>query len=154
MTVQTIAPVRKQVTVQAPRTLAFEVFCERMATWWKPTHHIAQEPFTDIVIEPREGGRWFERDAAGNECPWGSILAWEPPARLVLGWQLDQTWAFDPDLVTAVEVRFVEEGPSTTRVELEHRDLERFGSAAAGIREALDSSDGWPGLLRLFANAV
>jgi uncharacterized protein YndB with AHSA1/START domain len=153
MTVQTMAPVRKQVTVQTPQALAFEVFCQRMGSWWNPGHHIAQTPFAEVVIEPREGGRWLERDADGNECVWGSVLSWQPPHRLVLGWQLDQSWAYDPDLVTEVEVRFVEEGPSTTRVELEHRNLDRFGPAATGIRDALDGADGWAGLLRRYAGA-
>ena len=154
MTVETVAPVRKQVTVQAPQALAFEVFCRRMGTWWNPGHHIAQTPFVDLVLEPRAGGRWFERDAAGHECTWGSVLVWEPPNRVVLGWQLDEHWEFDSELVTEVEVRFVEQGPSTTRVELEHRDLERFGQAAPGIRAALEATEGWSGLLTLFADAL
>jgi uncharacterized protein YndB with AHSA1/START domain len=154
MSVETVAPVRKQVTVQAPQELAFEVFCRRMASWWNPSHHLAQTPFVDLVLEPREGGRWFERDAAGNECSWGSVLAWEPPYRVILGWQLDEHWEFDSDLVTEVEIRFVEVGPSTTRVELEHRDLEKFGHAAPGIRASLEASEGWTGLLGLFADSL
>jgi uncharacterized protein YndB with AHSA1/START domain len=154
MTVQTIAPVRKQVTVEVGSERAFEVFTKEMASWWKPGHHIAENPFTDIVIEPVVGGRWVEVDADGRECSWGRVLAWEPPERLVLAWQIDGTWSYDEGLVTEVEVRFVAEGPSTTRVELEHRHLERLGELAQPTREAFDDPDGWAGLLALFAGAT
>ena len=81
MTVQTIEPVRRQITVNASQQTAFEVFTSRMASWWKPGHHIGEKPFVDIVVEPRAGGRWFERDADGAECEWGSVLEWDPPGR-------------------------------------------------------------------------
>jgi uncharacterized protein YndB with AHSA1/START domain len=154
MSVQTIQPVRKQVTVGASQQTAFEVFTTRMASWWKPGHHIAETPYVDLVVEPRDGGRWFERDADGAECDWGEVLAWDPPSRVVLGWHLDAEWEYDPDLVTAVEIRFVAETPDVTRVELEHRDLDRYGSKADEIRTSLDDENGWQGLLRLFAEAL
>jgi uncharacterized protein YndB with AHSA1/START domain len=154
MTVQTIEPVRRQITVNASQQTAFEVFTSRMASWWKPGHHIGGKPFVDIVVEPRAGGRWFERDAEGAECEWGSVLEWEPPGRVVLGWQLDAEWEYDPDLVTEVEIRFVAEQPDVTRVELEHRRLERFGDAAAEVRGALDADEGWSGLLALYEEAL
>ena len=151
MTVQTIAPVRKQISVEVSAERAFEVFTSRMASWWKPGHHIGENPFTDIVLEPHVGGRWAEVDADGRECTWGKVLAWDPPQRVVLAWQLDGTWSYDASLVTEVEVRFVSEGPSTTRVELEHRNLDRFGELAETTRESLDGTEGWSGLLALFA---
>jgi uncharacterized protein YndB with AHSA1/START domain len=150
MTVQTIAPVRRQVTVEASQQTAFEVFTHGMASWWNPRHHIAEKPYVDLVLEARSGGRWFERDADGAECDWGEVLSWEPPARVVLGWHLDADFAYDKDLVTEVEIRFVAETPDVTRVELEHRDLERFGDRAEKVRDSLDSSGGWQGLLDLF----
>lgn len=154
MTVQTIAPVRKQISVEVSAERAFEVFTARMGAWWKPEHHIAEQPFADLVIEPFAGGRWVEVDAEGRSCSWGRVIAWEPPGRLVLAWQIDGTWSYDPELVTEVEVRFVAEGPTTTRVELEHRNLERLGELAGPTRAAFDDDQGWAGLLRLFAAAV
>ena len=154
MNLRTIAPVRKQITVEAPQQRAFDVFTARMGAWWKPDHHLGEQPFADVVIEPHEGGGWFERDAAGTTCTWGRVLAWEPPDRVVLAWQLDARWSYDPDLVTEVEVRFVVEGPTTTRVELEHRGLERMGEGVEEARGALDGPDGWAGLLDLFGSAV
>ena len=125
-----------------------------MAAWWKPGHHIGENPFTDIVVEPFAGGRWAEVDAEGRDCTWGQVLVWEPPDRVVLAWQIDGTWTYDESLVTELEVRFVAQGPTTTRVELEHRNLDRFGELAASTRESLDDADGWSGLLALFAAAA
>ena len=105
-------------------------------------------------MEPREGGGWFERDADGHECPWGRVIVWEPPARVVLAWQLDSSWTYDPELVTELEIRFTAEGPTTTRVELEHRDLTGSATRQAEIRASLDSADGWGGLLALYAGSL
>ena len=106
------------------------------------------------MLEPRQGGRWYEIGVDGTECDWGRVLQWEPPSRLVLAWQIGGTWQFDPTLVTEVEVRFVPETPNRTRVELEHRDLERFGDAQEPIRAAFESPGGWQGLLDAFAQAT
>ncbi len=148
------APVRKSVRVRAPQQRAFDVFTSGMGRWWPKTHHIgAAEPET-LVIEPREGGRWFERGNDGVECDIGKVLVWDPPSRLVLGWQLTADWKFDPDLIMEVEVRFIPEGEVATRVELEHRDLERLGDRADALRQQIDSPSGWGGLLDLFAQAA
>ena len=154
MTVQTIAPVQKAITVNVPQRQAFEVFTSRMGSWWNPAHHIADEPFVDIVVEPRGGGSWHEVDAAGRSCPWGVVLAWEPPSHVIFGWHLDAEWEYDADLTTEVEVRFVEVDPTTTRVELEHRNLDCLGDRAAETRTVLDGAGGWAGLLGLFANVA
>lgn len=90
-----VAPVRKSILVKAPAGRAFEVFARRMGSWWPKSHSIGTSPQADVVIEPRAGGRWYERGADGSECDWGRVLAWEPPARLLLAWQLDATWTFD-----------------------------------------------------------
>ena len=76
-----------------------------MARWWRSEHHIAKTPFVDIVVEPRTGGRWFERDKDGAECEWGKVLLWQPPERLVFAWQITAEWQYDPDFVTELEVR-------------------------------------------------
>jgi uncharacterized protein YndB with AHSA1/START domain len=144
--------VRKTVTVAAPRERAFAVFTEGMTGWWPiATHTIGAVPIDAVVLEPRDGGRWYERGVDGSECDWGHVRAWEPPARIVLVWQLNAGWRFDPAIDTEVEVRFVAEDESTTRVELEHRGLEAFGPATEEMRGAFDSPGGWGGLLATYA---
>jgi uncharacterized protein YndB with AHSA1/START domain len=149
--------VRKTVTVEASQERAFAVFTEDMSSWWMiETHHIGEQVPEAIVIEPRSGGRWFERAPDGVESDWGRVLEWEPPARVLLGWHLNQEWKFDPNPETAteIEVRFVAEGPKKTRVELEHRAFERLGEAAATVRDAVDSPDGWSGLLAQYVEVA
>jgi uncharacterized protein YndB with AHSA1/START domain len=147
--------VRKSVTVNAPIEKAFTVFTQGMPGWWPGTHHLGGDTeLKEAVLEGKEGGRWYEIGVDGSECDWGRVLTWEPPTRLVLAWQIDATWHFDAQLLTEVEVRFVPEGPDRTRVELEHRDLDRFGDAQEQIRAAFDSPGGWPGLLEKFAQAA
>ena len=147
--------VRKSVIVNAPRAIAFEVFTSRMGRWWPmPSHHIGQAECADVVVEPRVGGRWFERGVDGVECPWGDVIAWQPPERVLLAWRLSSQWQFDPALLTEVEVRFVEVDASTTRVELEHRGLEAFGGEAAQMRDTLGSPNGWGGMLDHYASVA
>ncbi len=112
------AVVRKSVRVQAPVERAFSVFVEQMETWWPATHHIGKTPFEAIFVEPRVGGRWYERNAEGRLCDWGTVLAWDPPHRvrllLACGPGHDTPdWKFDPDMAKAseVEIRFSADGP-------------------------------------------
>jgi uncharacterized protein YndB with AHSA1/START domain len=147
--------VRKSVLVNAPQTHAFAVFTEQHGTWWPlTTHHIGANPAQTAIIEPMTGGRWFERSSDGAECIWGRVLVWEPPHRIVLSWDIGADWKYDPRLGTEVEVRFVAEGPATTRVELEHRRLERYGAQAETMQTTFDSEGGWSGILRGFAEAA
>jgi uncharacterized protein YndB with AHSA1/START domain len=156
MTQRTIkpAPVRRNVQVAVPRERAFEVFTAGIGRWWPKTHKIGPADLDSIVIEPREGGRWFERDVDGTECEVGKVLVWDPPARLVLAWQLTPQFKHDPNLITEVEVQFIAESANATRVELEHRNLERFGDGADAMRQKIDAPDGWPGILQLFAQSA
>ncbi len=147
----TPAPVRKSVCVNASVERAFEFFTGAYDRWWPRSRHIGQVPVEEFVLEPFEGGRWYERRVDGSECQWGKVLAWEPPSRLVLAWQLDAQFAYDPGLVTTLELRFVAETANVTRVELEHRDLERLGSEAQRARTKFESPDGWSGVLASFA---
>jgi uncharacterized protein YndB with AHSA1/START domain len=153
MTTITVAPVRRSIRVKANPAKAFDVFTGGITRWWIKSHSINKSPQKEVVIEPRVGGRWYERGEDGSECPWGRVLAWEPPSRLVLAWQIDGRWQFNPDLVTEVEVRFVADG-AETRVELEHRHLDRLGDAAEPSRAAFESPQGWGGLLERFAADV
>jgi uncharacterized protein YndB with AHSA1/START domain len=143
-----IAPVVRSVTVKAAPARAFELFTTHAERWWSADHHIGKQPFAAIVMEPRPGGRWFERDADGVECDWGKVLAWQPPGRVVLAWQLNSQFAYDPDFVTEVELTFEAAEGGRTRVTLEHRDLERFGTDAAKQRALLDG--GWPAIIAAF----
>lgn len=139
------------IVVAAPPERAFAVFVEQHDSWWPREYHIGTTEVDRVVIEPREGGRWFEVGRDGRECDWGRVLAFEPPRRLVLAWQISAGWAYDPELVTEVEVRFVPEGDGRTRVELEHRGLERMGERAAEVRAIFSSPNGWPGIMARYA---
>lgn len=147
--------VRKTLTVKAPQAVAFDVFTSRMDTWWPmATHKIGQAPCAQVVVEPRAGGRWFERGTDGVECDWGRVLTWAPPERVVLAWQLTSRWAFDPTLMTEVEVQFKALDSQTTQVTLEHRGLEAYGTDAQLMRDTLGSPNGWPGMLDHYAEVV
>ncbi len=150
----TPAPVRRAVTVKASQARAFEVFTSRIGAWWPKSHHIGKVEPESLVIEPRVGGRWFERAPDGTECDLGRVLAWDPPARLVLAWQLNPKFQYQADLITEVELRFIPDGAGATRVELEHRNLERFGEGAVAMRDRIDAPRGWPMILDAFAAAA
>lgn len=143
------APVRKSIVVQAPQARAFDVFARRFDTWWPRSHHIAKAEMKEAVIEPKKGGRWYEKGVDGSECDWGTVLAWEPPSRLVLRWMINSKFQPDETVESEVEVRFVAEGEGKTRVELEHRIV---AADAETLRAAVDAPQGWSGLLEIFAN--
>jgi uncharacterized protein YndB with AHSA1/START domain len=143
--------VKHTIEVQAPIERAFAVFTEGFGRWWPATHHIGKADLVDAIIEPRVGGRWYEKTADGGECEWGHVIAWDPPRRVVLAWQLDADWRHDPDLVTEVEVSFEPGGPDRTLVTLEHRHLERMGERAEEVRRSIDSPEGWRGILATYA---
>lgn len=146
------AAIVKTLEVKAPVERAFEVFASRMGEWWHKQHSIAHGTTQkDVIIEPRTGGRWYEVGMDGSEHPWGHVVAYEPPRRLLLAWQLNREFVFDPELVTEVEVRF-EPTDSGTMVHFEHRHLERMGEGAAEELEAMDG--GWGMLLDLFGEAA
>jgi uncharacterized protein YndB with AHSA1/START domain len=144
------APVRKTVTVDASPQVAFRVFTDGFDRWWPRTHSIGESPLKCAVIEPRLGGRWYGKLENGAEAEWGDVLAWHPPARLLLAWRIGADWQYDPNLLTEVEVTFVPEG-AATRVTLEHRLLENMGAAGEGARASFDSDGGWGMLLGRFA---
>jgi uncharacterized protein YndB with AHSA1/START domain len=143
-----IAPIVRSVIVKVEPPRAFELFTSRIQEWWPKNKTIGREPPVAVVLEPRVEGRWFERDAHGQETQWGKVLCWEPPHRLLLAWQIGADWAYHTDLLTEVELSFKAHAPGGTVVTLEHRYLERLGSDAARVREMLDG--GWPTLLGEF----
>jgi uncharacterized protein YndB with AHSA1/START domain len=107
----------------------------------------------ETVFEPRVGGHLYDRGVDGSECRWARVLAYEPPHRVVLSWDISPQWQLESDLekTSEVEVRFIAESLERTRVELEHRNLERHGAGWEGLREGVRSNDGWPLYLRRFA---
>jgi Activator of Hsp90 ATPase homolog 1-like protein len=144
--------VTKTLTVRAGRAHAFTVFTERFFTWWPKAHHIGDADLADAVIEPRVGGRWYERGVDGSECDWGAVLVWEPPGRLVLSWHLQADFDYDPDPARAseIEVRFVAEAPDRTRVEFSHSHLERHDDPER-VRTGVDGPGGWTSILAAYA---
>lgn len=153
MTAPAIDPVVRRIDVRAGRAHCFDVFV-RMGAWWPRTHKIGAAALVDAVLEPRVGGRWYERGEDGSECEWGRVLSWEPPERLVLDWQIGADFRHDPAVHTTVEVTFVAIEPGLTRVELVHRDLEGFGpNALAGVA-AISSEMGWSGILAIWAGVA
>jgi uncharacterized protein YndB with AHSA1/START domain len=155
MSTPTIPAIRGSVTVGVPVEQAFRVFTDSFGSWWPPEYHIGQADMADAVLEPRAGGRWYERGIDGSECDWGKVLAWEPPHRLLVTWQINGQWQYDPDPEHAseIEVRFTADGPGHTMVELEHRLLERLVDGQA-IRDAISGGGGWIAILELFAKAA
>ncbi len=154
MTARNVSPVRKQIVVEAPQERAFRVFTEKLASWWPPEYHIGKAAMKAAVLEPKADGRWYKVGEDGAQCDWGKVLVWEPPSRLVLAWQIDGQWQYNRSLVTEVEVKFIADGPRRTRVELEHRNLDRLGDAADEMARQYDSPTGWSGILERFARVA
>jgi uncharacterized protein YndB with AHSA1/START domain len=148
--------VQTSIGVQAPQPLAFDVFTKDMASWWPPDHHILEGELAEMVLEPREGGRVSDVGVDGSECQWARVLAFEPPSRLVISWDITPQWKIqtDPAKTSEIEVRFIAEGPERTRVELEHRHLDRHGEGWQGMRDAVDSPGGWNRGLKAYAERV
>jgi uncharacterized protein YndB with AHSA1/START domain len=124
-----------------------------MSRWWPASHTILKSPFKEAIVEPRAGGRWYHVGQDGSTCETGTVRVWEPPNRLVLVWRLNAQWQYEPDLDTEVEVRFTPDGDGT-RVDLEHRHLERMGEAGEIARAAIDAPNGWGGILEEFRKTI
>ena len=150
--ITTDAPVRKSILVSASVERAFHVFTAEIGTWWPNSHPIGSSPMTRALMEPYVGGRCYTEQEDGSSCQWGKVLAWEPPHRFTMAWQVSPAWKFEPDAArcSEVEVTFTPAEDGQTLVELEHRYFERHGEGAAGMRASIGSDGGWGGLLRLY----
>ncbi len=139
------AVVRRQIVVDVPVERAFAVFTERFGDFKPKEHNLLSSPITETVFEPKVGGHIFDRAEDGSECAWARILVFEPPDRLVFSWDISPAWQLEQDLENAseVEVRFVAETPQRTRVELEHRNLDRHGPGWESIRDGVGHDQGW-----------
>jgi uncharacterized protein YndB with AHSA1/START domain len=141
-----VTPIVTTVLIKASPERTFDLFTQQMGRWWPKG--IGKAPHVEVVLERCGGGRWFERDADGAETQWGTVLAWEPPQRLLLGWQINSRWSYDADFMTEVEVTFAPTDGGT-RVTLAHRQLERYGADVERHAETLRG--GWPTILGKFA---
>jgi uncharacterized protein YndB with AHSA1/START domain len=148
------AAIRKVLNLHATPQRAFEVFTDGIDRWWPKTHHIGKSPLKRVIIEPKTGGRWYSTHEDGSECPWGDVLCYEPPSRLMLAWRINAQFQFDPQLLTTVEVRFTAINAGETRVDFEHRELERFGDSEVANKTRDAMGGGWGQILTNFQNAV
>ena len=147
--------VRKVVRVQAPQAVAWRVFTEKMGTWWPlGVYKIGKATAVDAVIEPRVGGRWYERGEDGSTCDWGSVAVWDPPARIVLFYAITADWQYDATLKTELELRFIPEGENVTRVELEHRRLDLYGARRDQMRRIFETEGDWGRVLEMFGRVA
>jgi len=155
-TASDLTPVVRQVDVAAPVDTCFRVFVDGFASWWPPEHHLGERTITDFIIEPFVGGRCYDIDTEGGECQWGTVLAIEPPARLVLAWHIQGDWTvdLDPARQSEAEVVFTAVDADHTTVRMEHRRLERHGAGAGGVRQGISSDEGWTVLLDRFADVA
>ncbi|MGV9330740.1 SRPBCC family protein [Nocardia sp. NPDC003726] len=152
----TLPTLQGKASVAMPIEKAFAFFTQSFGSWWPAAYHIGQTEMADAILEPGVGGRWYERGVDGTECDWGRVLTWEPPQRLVVTWQINGHWQYDPDPdhASEIEIRFTAEGPDHTNVELEHRHLDRLVEGKA-IRDTIaEQGGGWGTLLELFAKTA
>ena len=150
------AVVRRSITVEAPIEQAFSVFTGRFGEFKPPEHNLLSVPIAETVFEPQVGGHIYDRGTDGSECRWARVLAFEPPNRVVVSWDISPYWQIetDPDHTSEVEVRFVAESPQRTRLELEHRNIERHGPGWEGVRDGVDDDAGWTLYIDRYADLV
>ena len=148
--------VRASIVVEAPLERAFSVFTDGIGSWFPPEYNLLDVEIAERVFEPRVGGRVYDRGVDGSECHWARVLAYEPPNRVVISWDISPHWQIETDLenTSEVDVRFISEAPERTRVELEHRNIDRHGEGWEQTRESVAGEGGWPGCLRAFGERV
>jgi uncharacterized protein YndB with AHSA1/START domain len=148
--------VRSEIVVDAPIERAFDLFTTKFDRIKPPEHNMLGVDIAESVFEPRAGGRVYDRGVDGSECQWARVLAFEPPNRIMFTWDISPYWQIETDLDKAseVEVRFIAESATRTRVELEHRNLDRHGDGWEGLADGVRGGDGWPLYLRRFAEVA
>jgi uncharacterized protein YndB with AHSA1/START domain len=149
----TATTVRTSIVVEAPIQRAFSVFTNEFGSFKPPEHNMLGVEIAETVFEPHVGGSLYDRGIDGTVCRWARVLAYEPPHRVVLSWDISPYWQIETDLAktSEFEVRFSSEAPERTRVEIEHRHLDRHGSGWEGVRDGVAGDDGWPLYLERFA---
>jgi uncharacterized protein YndB with AHSA1/START domain len=157
MTTQaTQTSVRNSIVVEAPIERAFSVFTDGFGTFKPREHNLLSVDIAATVFETHVGGNIYDRGVDGSECRWARVLAYEPPNRVVFSWDISPHWQIETDLdkTSEVEVRFIAETPDRTRVELEHRNLDRHGERWETERDGVGGDQGWPLYLERFAGQV
>jgi uncharacterized protein YndB with AHSA1/START domain len=156
MTRADAAVVRREIVVNAPIDKAFTVFTDRFGDFKPPEHNLLPVPIAETVFEPKVGGHIYDRGTDGSECRWARILAYDPPHRVVFSWDIGPTWQVDadPERSSEVEVTFTPETADRTRVELEHRHLDRHGPGWESVRDGVGHDQGWPLYLDRYAALV
>ena len=156
MTRTEAAMVRTQIVVEAPIDRAFAVFTERFGDFKPPEHNLLGAPIAETVFEPRVGGTIYDRATDGTECRWARVLAYDPPNRVVFSWDISPYWQIEADEANTseVEVHFIPEADNRTRVELEHRNLDRHGPGWEGVRDGIANEGGWPTYLARYADVA
>ncbi|TIT01099.1 SRPBCC family protein [Mesorhizobium sp.] len=151
-----VTSVKQSIVVEAPIERAFKVFTEEFGSFKPPEHNLLAVPIAETVFERRVGGYLYDRGTDGSECRWARVLAYEPPNRVLLSWDISPQWQIetDPDKTSEWEVRFTSETAGRTRVELEHRNLERHGQGWESERDGVASDQGWPLYLKRFADLL
>jgi len=152
----TTTTAQASVIVDAPQERAFAVFTDGIDSWWPREHTIGEAELREMVLEPKVGGRAYGIGVDGSESDWGRVLAYDRPNRIVVSWDITLQWKHELNVAktSEFEVRFIPEGADRTRVELEHRHLERHGDGWEAMRDAVGSPNGWQGGLELFAAAA
>ena len=148
--------VKHSIVVDAPIARAFEVFTKDFGQFKPSEHNLLGVKIAETVFEPRVGGYLYDRGIDGSECRWARVLAYEPPNRVLMTWNISPRWQIEPDpeKVSEWEVRFTAETPTRTRIDIEHRKLERHGAGWEGVREGVDSERGWPLYLKRYADLM
>ena len=148
--------VQAQIVVDAPLERAFSVFTEGFGSFKLPEHNMLEVEIAETVFEPRVGGYLYDRGIDGSECRWARVLAYEPPHRVLLSWDISPQWQLetDPKKTSEWEARFIAETTERTRVEVEHRKLERHGAGWEAVRDGVAAPEGWPLYLQRFAEVV
>jgi uncharacterized protein YndB with AHSA1/START domain len=148
--------VRTSTVVEAPIERAFSVFTNEFGSFKPPEHNMLGVAIAETVFESHVGGSVYDRGVDGSVCRWARVLAYDPPHRVVLSWDINPRWQIetDPAQASEVEVRFLAETPNRTRVELEHRNLDRHGDGWQGVRDGVAGDQGWPLYLERFAGVV
>ena len=144
--------VQQQVVVEVPIEQAFKIFIEKFDLIKPREHNLLAVAIAETVFEPRVGGSIYDRGVDGSICRFARVLAYEPPHRVVFSWDIDPQWRIETDRnrTSEVQVRFFSETPHRTRVELEHRNLDRHGEGWEALRQGLGSEGGWPLYLARF----
>jgi uncharacterized protein YndB with AHSA1/START domain len=152
----TATSVETSIVVDAPIEEAFSVFTEGIGTWWPPEYNLLEVDIAERIFEPRVGGQVCDRGVDGSECHWARVLAYEPPNRVVISWDISPQWQIETDhaKTSEVEILFVSEAPDRTRVDVEHRHIDRHGDGWESLRDSVGSDGGWPGCVRRFAERI